>query len=441
VKSNDTTDVVSRLSIIRPHLWDARYDPHLYRVVVRVSDEKSKVTDEVTQPLGLRYFRVESDKGLFLNGKHYALHGVARHQDRLDKGWAIGPAEHDEDFALIKELGCTGVRLAHYQQDDYFYGLCDRGGLIVWAEDGLVNKINHTQAFTDNVRQQVRELVKQNYNHPSILFWCLYNELAMVKPENPEDAAVVKDLNELAHRIDPTRLTTAATHKKVQQPENWIPDITAFNRYWGWYTTKMEDWPGGLDAMHAAFPDKCIGISEYGAGASIDQHEANPPKPKTGGPWHPEEYQSLVHEAAWNAMKDRQWLWGTFVWNMFDFAADDRKEGDQFGRNDKGLVTYDRNVRKDAFYFYKAQWSYDPVVHINSSRFNSHPAGKYEIKVYSNCQTVELKLNWKSLGRRQSDNRVFIWPEVDFAPGEVTATAIGAREGKEFTDTCTWTVK
>ena len=262
------------------------------------------MTDSVTQPLGLRSFRADPNEGFFLNGKHYALHGVNRHQDRIDKGWAIGPAEHDEDFTLIKEMGCTGVRLAHYQHDQYFYDLCDRGGLVVWAELSQVNKLGESAAFAQNARQQLTELIKQNYNHPSIVFWSLFSELRF-KDTLPVAAECdfISQLNQLAKMLDSTRLTTAAsccvphTHQSTG-----ITDVVAYNWYYGWYNDKPEDWPARLDETHRELPTRAVAISEYGAGASVKHHGISPKQPDPGGPWHPEEWQSLVHEAAWKAI-------------------------------------------------------------------------------------------------------------------------------------------
>ena len=432
-------DAMIRMTLDRPHLWNGRNDPYLYRAIVDVRDGAT-VTDRVAQPLGLRYFAVDPNRGLILNGKPYPLHGVNRHQDRWNKGWAIGPSEQEEDFRIICEMGCTGVRLCHFQQADLAYEWCDRLGLVCWAEDGLVNKINATSSFSDSAKQQVRELVKQNYNHPSIFFWSLFNELAMTKDVNPDDAKLIGELNDLAHKLDPTRLTTCATHKKASTPEVWITDLTAFNRYFGWYSGTVSDWPRALDELHAQHPDRRIGISEYGAGASVKQHELSPTtRPRTGGPWHPEEWQAIIHENAWRAMKDRPWLWCEFLWVMFDFAADQRKEGDQLGRNDKGLVTADRKVRKDAFYFYQANWTDTPLVHIAGRRFDPRPSGPGEIKVYSNCDSVELLVNGKSLGGRSGDTCVFTWPGVTLPEGTNLVRAVGTRNGRAVMDGVTWT--
>jgi beta-galactosidase len=441
IVAHGVTAVVQTVTVSKPHLWNGRADPYLYRVTVEISDGR-RVADAITQPLGLRFFRVDPNEGFFLNGKHYPLHGVNRHQDRLDMGWAIGVAEHREDFNLITEMGCTGVRLAHYQQAQEFYDLCDHGGVVVWAELCLVNQLGESPAFAVNARQQLTELIKQNYNHPSIIFWSLFNELRF-QDKLPEAAECdfISKLDLLAKTLDPTRLTVAANCcVPAVHTSNAITDVMGFNRYLGWYRDQIEDWPVQLDELHRALPARGVGISEYGAGASIQQHELNPHKPTdTVSPWHPEEWQNVVHEAAWKAMKDRAWLWGTFVWNMFDFAVDQRHEGDHLGRNDKGLVTYDRKVKKDAFFWYKANWTTDPFVYITSRRFTHRTVAVTPVKIYSNCNEVALKVNGASFQPVRSDDHIFVWQEVLLKPGENRIEASAGKNGKSFSDFCIWT--
>jgi len=416
-------------------------DPYLYTVTVEVRDGE-RVCDRVTQPLGLRYFRVDPNEGFLLNGKKYVLHGVNKHQDRLDKGWAISDEDQREDIDLILEMGCTCVRFAHYQHPQYTYDLCDRSGLVAWAELSLVGSLGKSPAFAENARQQLRELIKQNYNHPSIFFWSLFNELSFGKPkepvDGPQDWDLVKELNQLAHELDPTRLTTGASNLAVTHPLTYIPDIIGFNRYSGWYGGKPEDWPGVLDDMHKKNPNTCVGISEYGAGASVVQHEVPPKHPKTTGPWHPEEWQGVVHEAAYTAMQERPGLWGTFLWNMFDFGVDARSEGDHMGRNDKGMVTYDRKIRKDTFYWYQSLWRPEPLCYITSRRYNPRPAGPTYLKVYSNCDSVEVRVNGKSLGSKAPTHNVVVFEDVNLPEGPVTVEAVGTKGQLSHTDRVVW---
>ena len=432
-----TAEAQLHLVVPQPHRWNGLSDPYLYQAVIELK-QNGQLLDRVVQPLGFRTYRLDATDGFILNDHPYPLHGAAVHQDFQDKGWARSPADLALTYQIIGEIGANAVRLAHYQHSDDEYALCDRRGLAVWAEAGLVNRINDTDAFATNAQQQLRELVKQNFNHPSILFWSLYNELG---PRTRRDWSLVNRLNDLVHRLDPTRVTVAASHLPATIPVNGIPDAIAFNRYFGWYTATVDVWPDELDRLHATLPNRAVGISEYGAGASVAQHENHPTtQPALTGPWHPEEWQASVHEAAYAALKQRRWLWGTFVWAMFDFAADDRHEGDHPGRNDKGLVTMDRQTRKDAFYFYKANWSPDPFVYITSRRFNPRGAGLVPLKVYSNCDTVELRLNGQPLGRRSDANHVFVWDQVPLPIGQVQVTAIGTRGTQTYTDHCTWTV-
>ncbi len=443
-------DIVQTMSLDHPHLWDGRKDPYLYHIRVSVARD-GDVVDRVVQPVGIRFFKVDPDNGFYLNGRSYPLHGVNRHQDRLDMGWAINFPQQKQDFDLIMEMGCTAIRLAHYQHAQPFYDLCDHGGLVVWAEACLVNYVSLSPGFDDTCKQQLRELIKQSYNHPSICFWSLFNELRdkREKGQSEEDARqhldhqqqLITALNAEAHQLDSTRLTTAASFADdPRYPLNLITDVIAINRYFGWYSKSNAAWPSELDRLHQQLPGRGVGISEYGAGASVYQHQLvflplnDPKQPQTTGNWHPEEWQSITHEQAYAAMKDRPWLWGTFLWNMFDFAVDSRREGDHLGRNDKGLVTYDRKIKKDAFFFYKANWSDQPVIYITSRRYTPRNVGRGPVKVYSNCQSVSLELNGVSLGTVPEKNCVFVWPDVTLQRGSNLLVARGQRNGKTYED-------
>jgi beta-galactosidase len=283
------------------------------------------------------------------------------------------------------------------------------------------------------------ELIKQNYNHPSIFFWSLENEL--IPDRDPAFyGSVVEELNSLAKELDPTRLTTVASRGNYSGDirMNSITDVIGYNVYKGWYEGTPEGFAAYADTYHAKYPKQCFAISEYGAGAGTNQHEYPARKHETTGPWHPEEWQATLHEVIWKAIAERPYLWGTFVWNMFDFASDGRSEGELPGRNDKGLVTYDRKVKKDAFYWYKANWTSNPMVYIASRRFARRPVNVTDIKVYSNCDSVEVSLNGKSKGSKMSGDRIFRWPGLGLIAGKNKIKAVGMKDGKRAEDTCTW---
>jgi beta-galactosidase len=447
VEAGGSQGITWTFALPHPHLWNARKDPYLYSARVSVMDGES-ILDVVEQPVGFRFFKVDPEKGFFLNGQPYRLVGVNRHQDHLDEGWAISLADHQLDFANMMEMGCTGVRLSHYQHAQEFYDLCDHGGIVAWAELPLVNEVRAAPEFDANASQQLRELIKQSFNHPAICFWSLSNELRGAggkteaqKKMTEHEVELITKLNAEAHELDPTRLTTQASAIQPGKPQDGITDVVAFNRYHGWYGGKPDGLAPDLDKIHATYPNRAVGISEFGAGAAITQHEANVKQPKPGAKWHPEEWQCVVHEAAWAAIKPRTWIWGTFIWAEHDFAADQRNEGDHAGRNDKGMTTYDGKTKKDAFYFYKSNWSQEPTVYITDRRFTPRPVADGPVKIYSNCDSVTLSVNGKSLGPvTGSDIHVFIWPEVKLQPGENTLQATGTRDGKEYTDTCKITV-
>jgi beta-galactosidase len=432
VDAGGRAEAVERLSLERPRLWDGLRDPYLYKVSAEVYEGR-RLRDRVEQPLGLRFFSVDPDEGFSLNGRRLDLHGVSRHQDRINKGWAISEADEREDFALIREVGATAVRVAHYQQSQLWYSLADREGIVMWAEIPFVGPALDGPAFADNAAEQLRELIRQNYNHPAILFWGVGNETRGASAD-----ALIARLAAEVRAEDPTRLSTYASDQANDDPKNWHTDLVAFNRYFGWYGGTVEDFPAWADRIRREFPRARVGVSEYGAGASVAQHESNPARPNPGGRWHPEEYQALFHEAYWNAMRARPFLWCKFVWNMFDFAADQRNEGDAPGRNDKGLVTYDRKTRKDAFFWYKANWSDEPVLYITGRRHVRRDAPAVDVKVYSNAGTVELFVNGVSKGTREGENHIFLWAGVTLKEGENRIEARAVRAGRRLSDSCSW---
>ncbi len=436
----DTVEATVGLSIKTPRLWNGRGDPYLYRTVVRVICEGQEI-DEVNQPLGIREVELSKEKGFLLNGRPYPLHGVNRHQDTATRGWAMTEADHRNDHALIREIGATAVRLAHYPQATAFHDESDRTGLIVWQEIPLVDSVAATPEFLENARLQLREMIWQNRHHPSIALWGLYNELerggAEVKTAGP--TPVVATLQALAKQLDSSRPTVAASQRQDAKARHRIPDAAAWNIYPGWYTGAPEDATAWIASYQRQMGAK-IGISEYGAGANITQHqEGVPAKPVAGGAFHPEEWQTLYHEKLWAQLRANPDLWGTYVWVMFDFAADARNEGGTPGLNDKGLVTRDRQTRKDAFYFYKANWNPEPMLHLVSKRMTPRREALTEVKAYTNCTSAELRVNGLALGTREPDTlRIVRWENIRLNPGKnhIEIRSLSPEGG--LTDGCDW---
>jgi beta-galactosidase len=430
----------SRLVLTHPHLWNGQADPYIYRVRTEVL-VAGGVRDVVTLPLGLRFFSVDPAHGFSLNGRYLDLHGVNRHQDRPGKGWAISEADEREDFAMIEEIGATFVRQSHYQQSQLWDDLGDQRGMMMWAELGYVNDARDNREFFENAKEQLRELIRQNLHHASILFWSIGNETFVrntkVMPADTNDR-LLRELAAVVREEDPSRLSTYASNGDVSEPRAGISDVVGFNKYFGWYGGNPDEFATWADAQHAARPDLRMGISEYGAGANVAQHEEPARKPVANSQWHPEEWQAAYHEVHWQAMARRPWLWGKLVWCMFDFASAGRNEGATPGRNDKGLVTADRTTRKDAFYWYQANWSAQPVLHITSQRFTPRTQPVTAVKIYSNAEAVELRINGVSLGSKTSANHIFLWPGVTLKTGRNAITASATRGGHDLTDNCEW---
>jgi beta-galactosidase len=430
VGAGRTVPVVSPLRVLRPHRWNGVRDPYLYSVTAEAGG------DAVTVPLGLRTVAVDPERGFFLNGVPYPLHGVnTQLPSRPDRGAAVTAADIDADYALIAELGANAVRMAHYQHSPREYELADRLGLVVWTEVPLVGFVTASDAFTANASAQAHELVRQNANHPSVVMWGLGNEQYV---SSPAANAVLDTVQKVFRADDPDRLTTYA-HCCLSDtdPLAGHADLTGYNRYYGWYVPGAANLGPWADGLHQAEPGRRIAVSEYGAGASVRQHEQHPAPPVPGGHWHPEEYQAEVAEAAWRAIEARPYLWGSFVWVMFDFASDGRNEGDRPGINDKGLVTDDRVTRKDAFYWYQANWSSRPVLHITSARDTVRTTAATDVKVYAGSGPVSLTVNGVPLGTRVPDDHIAVWSGVPLQPGPNVIQATSPADGR--TDTVTWT--
>ena len=417
------------IDIKNPHLWNGMADPYLYTAVASIL-RGEEVLDTVEVLYGYRSFHVDANTGFWLNGKNVPLHGVSRHQDRLDKGWAISKADHEQDIALIKEVGANTIRLAHYQHDQYFYTLCDKTGFALWAEIPFISKFIPTEEAYENTLSQMTELVAQNYNHPSIFFWGISNEILIGADIEPLRKNL-RDLHALAKSMDPSRLTTLAqvSGTPMDSEHNYITDLVSYNHYFGWYGGDVAQNGPWFDAYHKLNPDIPLGVSEYGVENIVKWHSATPMNHD-----YTEEYANYYHHEMLKTFAARPYLWSTHVWNMFDFAADARNEGGIQGRNDKGLVTYDRSLKKDAFFIYKAYWTVDPMVYIAGRRWVDRAPEERSITVYTNCDEVTLVVNGAEVETKAAVDHCVVFENVALKDGENT---VSVKSG-EVSDTVTF---
>ena len=413
VAEGEGTDVT--LTIPKVHLWDGVEDPYLYTCKAVLSAE-GEVKDEISTPFGVRTFRVDPKEGFFLNGRSYPLRGVSRHQDWKGIGNALTKEHHETDMAIIKEMGVNTIRLAHYQHDQYFYDLCDKAGMVVWAEIPYISE--QIPNGRENTISQMKELIVQNYNHPSIVTWGISNEITISTKDKADMLDNHRVLNDLIHQMDPTRPTTLACYAMCG-PFNKVAhlsDLVSWNLYLGWYVPGLFLNDLWIDFFHAVYPNRCLGYSEYGCEAMTNLHSSHPKRED-----QTEEYQCVYHEYLLKCFEKRPFMWATHVWNMFDFAADARDQGGEPGMNHKGLVTFDRKIRKDSFYLYKAYWTKQPFVHICSKRYVDRCEDTTMVKVYSNCGRVKLLANGKQVAELAGD-KVFTF-QVPLK-GEVKLEAI-----------------
>lgn len=462
--AGQASEITTPLVLANPRLWQGRADPYLYSVTVELRDG-SRLIDSVTEPLGVRSFAWDADKGFILNGKPMRLHGASRHQDWQGKGWALSAEDHATDMAIMAEMGVNTVRHAHYQHAQEWSDLADRNGMVVKAELPFVHQSAFDEALpapelVANAREQLTELIRQNYNHPSIMLWSVGNEIdigaaimAMMKggkgaPAKSRDMLV--ELDALAKQEDPSRPTLYADccegvpsplARPGAQVLNDVTDVVGLNRYFGWYYGQPEDLTRALSSLHARYPGRAMTVTEYGAGGAFTHHTDNPlggPVNANGRP-HPEEYQAWVHEENWKALKQADFLSASWIWNMFDFASTAREEGDAYDLNDKGLVSYDRKTRKDAFYFYKAQWSQQPVLYLTGRRYVDRAYPVVDVRAYSNADKASLTVNGQSVGTVTCPDRICVWPGVRLRAGDNQVNASAERDGKTLTDSLTWT--
>jgi len=399
--------------------WHGVDDPYLYTCRAQVKVDGA-VTDQLDIPFGVRSFRVDPKIGFVLNDKPFPLHGVSRHQDRKGLGNAITRAMHEEDIALIAEMGCNTVRLAHYQHDQYFYDLCDKYGMVVWAEIPYISE--HMPNGRNNTISQMQELIEQNYNHACIVCWGVSNEITISTKDKKDMLDNHHVLNDLVHQADPTRFTTLACYAMCGpfNPVAHITDVVSWNLYLGWYVPGLflnDLWIG---FWHLCYPKRSLGYSEYGAEGMPNLHSSHPRRND-----HTEEYQAKYHEFMVKCFQRHPYMWANHVWNMFDFAADARDQGGEPGMNHKGLVTFDRKVKKDSFYLYKAWWSKESFVHICSKRYVERTDKKTTIKVYSTEKTVKLYVNGKCVGEQTRDDHVFTFKVP--LEGEIQVEAVAGK--------------
>jgi len=454
------------LALPTPHPWAGTADPYLYRLETDLVGRDGKVLDRVSTPFGVRQMSFGADKGFLLNGKPYRLHGVGYHQDREGKGWALDAADVEDDMAILREMGANTIRLTHYQHGQTIHDLADKYGFVLWDEIPLVSAwttggaLEPTPALAADAKQQLQELIRQNYNHASVATWGIANEVDFGNSfpafltgykdgKAPDPMPLLRSLNALAHEEDPSRPTALATccEGRVFAAGVDVPttaeaaDLGGANRYFGWYFGETGDLGPHLDALHAKRPSQPLSVTEYGGGGGVTIHTDD----VLGGPIdsrgraQPEEYESHIHETAWAQLAQRPYLWGTWIWNAFDFGTTIRHEGDADDINTKGLVTYDRKIRKDAWYFYKANWTTSPTVHVNGRRYVDRAYPVTEVRVYSNGASTELTLNGQSLGHRANcPQHVCVWPAVRLQPGENIVTAKARFDGQTVEDRIVW---
>jgi beta-galactosidase len=455
---------MANVTVPHPHLWQGVEDPYLYRLVVELTNKSSEVVDRVSLPFGIRKARFDPDRGLFLNGKHVAVHGVGYHQDREGKGWASEPADVAADEAMMREMGVTGIRLTHYQHGQPIHDLADRDGLVVWDEIPLVSQwtlgdnLQPTPGLRENARQQLQELIAQDFNHPSVVTWSIGNEIdfgntipIFVGNKNgavPDPLPLLKELNQLAHELDPGRPTTLATccEDRPLAPGTTVPitaavtDLSGANRYFGWYYDKPSDLGPHLDTLHQTRPTQPMAVTEYGAGGAISLHSDN----ALGGSEsrnrpQAEEYESYIHEQNWSTLRSKPYLWGTFLWNSFDFGSTTRSEGNAQDINTKGIVTFDHKYRKDPYFFYKANWTETPTVHINSSLYTERAYRVADVRVYSNAPKTSLKVNGKVIGvLADCPDRICVWNGVVLSAGLNDVVASGSFSNGDVKDKAQW---
>ncbi len=417
-------DAKKSFAVEAPRLWNGVEDPYQYSIELKLVAKKGSkmILDYISLPIGFKHVKIDPVEGFFLNGEHYKIQGVCRHQDFMNMGNALTSEQHKLDFEIMAEMGVNSVRLSHYPHAKEVHELANDYGMLIWTEIPFVggggyagDGYDESPEFYANTELQLREMIAQHMHNPSVFTWGLFNEL---KKEGRGPLALIQTLNEVAHEMDPSRYTTCATNNNLDF--NPVTDLLAWNKYFGWYGSSASFIGNWADGEHKKDPTKPLGISEYGAGASHFQYSDNNTPPIPTGRWHPENYQTYFHEKHWMAIAPRDFLWGTYVWNMFDFAAWHRSEGDRLNINDKGLVTFDRKYKKDAFYFYKANWSKNSVLHLCESARTEHKKKWRKVRLYSNLNETTLTVNGKAIKLKDEGYHVFESNRISFKKSENT---------------------
>lgn len=433
--------VSSMLEVNNPHLWNGKKDPHLYQLETTVIHD-GEIIDQIVQATGIRYFSIDPDSGFILNGKPYRLYGICRHQEWQDLGNALLPEHHRKDMALIHEMGATSIRLAHYQQASEMYALADSLGILVWAEIPFVN--GYLEGADGNALQQLTELIKQNSNHPSIFVWGVHNEVIKGKVIQPA-VNLTNQLHILAKDLDPSRPTVAVSNIwwVYDHPIHELTDLQGYNQYTGWYGGKPEGLGNWIKKYHTSKPDVRFSVSEYGAGGNIIQQSSDVVTvPDPTGQFFPEGFQTHYHETTWSAIEQSPFIWASYIWNMFDFSVPEWNRGGIKGRNHKGLITYDRQTKKDAFFWYKANWSEEPVFHLVGKRNNVLDPGPYLVKAYCNFGIPELFVDGVSVGKMEKGvNGVQFIKNIQAGTGEHHIEIRVEYEGEVFLEHLKLTVQ
>lgn len=441
VTTQGRQNFTQNFTLANPTLWDGFNNPYLYKVVTQII-KNNQVTDEVVQPLGIRKFELIAGKGMLLNNKPYKMNGVARHQDRWQFGNALSNAQHKEDLDIIKEMGTTTIRFAHYQQAEYLYSQCDSMGFVIWAEIPFVN--TSTGEEGENAKQQMTELIKQNFNHPSIYVWGLHNEV-YGKTIADYPAVLTRDLDDIAKTLDPDRYTASVSgYGEMTRPTNLNADIQGMNRYYGWYEGKIGDLEKWASSLESKYPNNKVMLTEYGADGNVFQQQEQAELKDTfdyGSPFYPETYETKTHEIQWPIIAKHPYITASYIWNMFDFATPMWNRGSMPARNMKGLVTFDRKLKKDAFYWYKANWSNNPVLYLTERRAVDRKNANTQITVYSNIGEPDVFLNGKKLPATKPEGVLYRFENVNLKKGKNVIKTKANKNGHVYNDEITWVLK